>query len=307
MNESMYKYMDLGLIHFMAYPQTIKGEGPVLETLAEIANDDYFTLVEITWMKDPEVRQKAKDLLAHAGMSVAFGAQPSLLTQKLNLNAEDDTERKTAVDQIKACVDEAYFHEARGIAFLAGKDPGEAGRAKAKELLLDSVKQICKYSASKGDMPVLMETFDRLPFGKNALIGPTDEAVEFAKAVTAEYANFGLMLDLSHQPLLGETAAKMLKPAAKYLKHIHIGNCVMHDPNHPAYGDEHPRFGIPGGENGVDELAEFLKVLFEIGYLDGKTPKPVSFEVKPIAAHGETSQAVVANAKRTLNQAWARI
>jgi sugar phosphate isomerase/epimerase len=115
------------------------------------------------------------------------------------------------------------------------------------------------------------------------------------------------MLDLSHLPLLGETAKGMLTAGKPFLKHIHIGNCVMKDASHPAYGDEHPRFGIPGGENGVDELDEFLRVLLDIGYLDGKTPRPVSFEVKPIAAFGETTAAVVAGSKRTLNQAWAKI
>jgi len=303
MNESMYRYMDVGLIHFMAYPQTIKGEGPILETLAEIAADDYFTLVEVTWIKDPEIRQKAKDLLAHAGMSVAYGAQPALLTQKLNLNAEDPAERKTAIDQIVACVDEAYELNARGLAVLAGKDPGAEGRARAKELLVDSLKHICK----RRRMPIALETFDRVGYGKNALIGPTAEAVEIAEAVKAECPNFGLMLDLSHLPLLGETAKQCLTTAKDHLIHVHIGNCVMKDPDHPAYGDEHPRFGIPGGENGVPELVEWLRALFEIGYLDGKMPKPVSFEVKPILAQGETTAAVVANAKRTLNQAWARL
>ena len=32
MQESMYKFMKVGLIHFMAYPQVMRGEGPILET-----------------------------------------------------------------------------------------------------------------------------------------------------------------------------------------------------------------------------------------------------------------------------------
>ena len=36
MIESMHKYMKVGLIHFMAYPETAKGEGPILETLRKI-------------------------------------------------------------------------------------------------------------------------------------------------------------------------------------------------------------------------------------------------------------------------------
>lgn len=307
MKESIYKYADVGLIHFMAYPQTIKGEGPILETLAKICEDDYFTLVEITWIKDPEVRKAAKAMLQQAGMKYAFGAQPTLLTQKLNLNDPDDTGRARAVAQIKQSIDEAAEMEACGLAFLSGRDPGDADREKGLQLLYESVCEICDYARAKGDMPIALETFDQLDFGKNTILGPTRDAVAFAERVRSRCPNFGLMVDLSHQPLLGETAEQMLGTAKDVLAHVHIGNCVMKDPSHPAYGDEHPRFGIPGGENGVPELAEFLRTLLEIGYLDGKTVRPLSFEVKPIAAFGETSEIVIANAKRTLNKAWAMV
>jgi hypothetical protein len=74
---------------------------------------------------------------------------------------------------------------------------------------------------------------------------------------------------------------------------------------HPLYGDQHPRFGVPGGENDVPQVVEFLKELFAIAYL-GKGRRPVvAFEVKP--APGETSGAVIANAKRTLMAAWAKL
>lgn len=307
MNESMYRYMDVGLIHFMAYPQTIKGEGPVLETVREIAEDDYFTLIEITWIKDPAVREQVRDLLAQSGMKIAFGAQPALLTQKLSLNTTDEAERRRAVDQIKECIDEAYFMGARGLAVLAGRDPGEQARDAEKKLLVESLKELCQYSASKGKMPIVLETFDRLPFGKNAIIGPSIEAVEIAEKVKANCVNFGLMVDLSHLPLLSETATECIKTVKDHLVHVHIGNCAMRDPNHPAYGDEHPRFGIEGGENDVAELTEFLRALLEGGYLKAGEPKPVSFEVKPIVASGETSAAIVANAKRALNKAWALV
>ena len=308
MNESIYKYADVGLIHFMAYPQCIKGEGPILETLQKICEDDYFTLVEITWMKDPEVRKKAKRMLQQAGMNYAFGAQPTLLTQKLNLNDPDQTGRKKAIDQIKSAIDEAYEMECSGLAFLSGKDPGDDARDEGLQLLFDSVTDICEYAASQGEMPILMETFDQLGFGKNTILGPTRDAVAFAEAVQSCCDNFGLMLDLSHLPLLGETPWKMLYEARDVVEHVHIGNCVMRDPTHPAYGDEHPSFGCEGGENGVIEVAEFLTALFKIGYFsEDNGPMPLSFEVKPIAAFEESSELVIASAKRTLNQAWGMV
>lgn len=307
MNESIYKYADVGLIHFMAYPQCIKGEGPIIETLAKICEDDYFTLVEVTWIKDPKVRKAAAEMLKVSGMKVAFGAQPTLLTQKLNLNDPDEEGRKKAVAQIKAAIDEAAEIGSSGLAFLSGRDPGAADRAKGIELLFESVKEICEYAKTKANMPIALETFDQVEYGKNTILGPTKDSVAFAERVKSIYSNFGLMLDLSHLPLLGETVEQMLVPAKDVVAHVHIGNCVMRDASHPAYGDEHPRFGIEGGENDVEELAAFLAGLLKIGYLDGKTPKPLSFEVKPIGAWGETSEIVVANAKRALNKAWAKV
>ncbi len=40
MNESIRKYMMVGLIYFMAYPAVIKGEGPIEETFRKIAIEE---------------------------------------------------------------------------------------------------------------------------------------------------------------------------------------------------------------------------------------------------------------------------
>jgi hypothetical protein len=89
--------------------------------------------------------------------------------------------------------------------------------------------------------------------------------------------------------------------------HVHVGNCVKR-PGQPAYGDQHPRLGFPGGENDVDELVEFLQALFQVGYLPtnptGEWPW-VGFEVKPQA--GESPELILANTKRAWRQAWARL
>ena len=76
MQDSIYKFMKVGLVHCMAYPQVMKGEGPILETLQKIAEDDFFTAVEVSWIKDAKVREKAKKLLEVSHLAVAYGAQP---------------------------------------------------------------------------------------------------------------------------------------------------------------------------------------------------------------------------------------
>jgi len=303
MNESMRRYMKIGLIHFMAYPQTLKGEGPILETLKKIVVDDYFDVVEVTWMKDPEVRKQVQAMLDASHMTVAYGTQPRLLTQGLNINHLDDEERKKAIQTVKEGIDEACELGAVGCAFLSGKYE-ESTKEQAFKILIETTKELCAYAKSKGDLRIVHEVFD-CDVDKKSLIGPADLARRYAEAVTKECDNFGLMVDLSHIPLLRETPEQALVPIKDYLVHVHIGNCVLEDESLPGYGDKHPRFGFPGSENDVDEVVEFLKVLLDIGYLNDKNPNIVSFEVMPYG--DEDSEVVIASAKRTLNAAWARL
>ncbi len=304
MNESWKKYMKLGLVHFMAYPQVLKGEGPILETLEKTLCDDFFDVIEITTIKDSSVRQKARQMLASSGMTVAYGGQPVQLVNKLNLNSFEPAERGKALEVCKACVDEAYELGAVGVAFLSGPDPGPDRRKEATDILLDSLNQLCAHAADRGNIKVVVETFDQ-DIDKKALIGPNADAAALSARVRKSYQNFGLMLDLSHFPLQHETPRQALYAAKDHLVHAHMGNCMMRDPNLVGYGDQHPRFGIPGGENGVPQLAEYLRVLMEIGYLNEKTPQILSFEVKPLG--DENSGVVIANAKRTLREAWNQV
>lgn len=301
MIESIHKYVKIGLIHFMAYPSTIKGEGPIMETIRKIAIDDYFDAVEITWIKDAETRKQVKKMFDTSHLTVAYGAQPRLLTTGQNINDLDETKRQIAVANLKEGIDEAYEMGAVGLGFLSGKYI-EDKKEEAYQALIKSTKEICTYAKSKGNLKIAHEVFD-FDIDKCSLVGPVDLALRYSKEICAEFDNFGLMVDLSHLPIIHESARESLIPVKDYIIHAHMGNCMMKDKNDPAYGDAHPRFGYPGGENDVEELVEYLKVLMEIGYLDPNNRRILSFEVKPVG--DEDPDIVVTNAKRTLNLAWA--
>jgi sugar phosphate isomerase/epimerase len=301
MNVSWKKYMKVGIVHFMAFPPVLKGEGPILESLEKVLTDDFFDVIEITTIKDSGVREKARKMLASSKVTVTYGSQPVQLVNKLNLNSFDAAERSKALEMCKACVDEAYEMGAIGVAFLSGADPGQERRQQATDLLVDSLSQICAYAGSKGNIKVVVETFDR-DIDKKALIGPNAEGVSLSQRIRQKHSNFGLMLDLSHLPLQHETSEQALRIAKDHLVHAHMGNCVMRDKTHPAYGDNHPRFGVPGGENDVPQVVEYIRALMQIGYLNEKNPAILSFEVKPMA--DESSEIIIANAKRTLREAW---
>ena len=118
----------------------------------------------------------------------------------------------------------------------------------AYRALVASTLELCAYAKSKGDLKVALEVFD-FDVDKKSLIGPAALAKRYAEEIRAQCDNFGLMVDLSHIPLLHEKRSP--NPCCRFKDHIihaHMGNCVVKDPALPAYGDAHPRFGFPGGE-----------------------------------------------------------
>jgi sugar phosphate isomerase/epimerase len=301
----------VGLVLPAAYPETMTGGGAVLDALVRTAADDFFGAVELGAIADAGVRREARGILDASHLDVVFAAQPAILGERLNLNADDDGERQRAVEGCCRQIDQAYELGARMMMVMSGPDPGEAGaRERQYRLLGDSLKQLCNYAQERATeyiLAITLEPQDR-EIDKKRLAGPTREATAVIETVKAEYSNVGLTLDLSHQPLLGETISDMIVEGAEYLIHTHCGNCVVQDRNHPAYGDQHPYFGIPGGENDVEQLRLYLEALIYSGYFAKSVPTsmPVlSIEVKP--GPGQRPEVVVANGKRVLREAWARL
>jgi len=292
--------MKVGIVHFMAFPDISLGS-ELVDSIKRIAEDEFFGSIEITSIPNG-TKADIADLLEVSKLVVKYHAGPILLAENLDLNSSSPQQRELAISRIKPAVDEAYCLGARQLAVLSGPTCTVDKREKAKELLIDSLVQICGYAESKGSLGITLEVFDR-DIDKRRLIGSTEDGVQVAAAVRKHYPSFGLMVDLSHLPMLGESAEYALRKASDYLAHVHIGNCVIKDKSHPAYGDKHPRFGIAGGENDVAELRLFLRALLDIGYIGEGKQNVVAFEVKPL--RGEGSEVVIANAKRTLMEAWA--
>lgn len=298
MNESMYKYMDIGLILPMAYPnQKVRVE----EAVKKIATDSYFTAVEITQIPDERERENVKKILDCSHMRVTYGAHSIVLDNGLNPNSIDERERRECVAILKNALDEADQMGAEAFTFLSGRYE-ERQKEEGYRALIETSRELCEYANKLGSIKVLLEVFD-YNVDKSVLIGPADRAARFAEEITSEVDNFGLTVDLSHIPLIGESNEEALNPVKDYLTHAHLGNCVKADPGLPRYGDKHPWLGFPGGENDVEEVASFLRTLLDIGFLSTENPPIVNFEVKPSSE--EDPDVVVANSQRVLNQAWA--
>jgi sugar phosphate isomerase/epimerase len=283
MRELIHKYFLMGIIQWMSFPRT-----DMLESIREIACDDFFDAVEVCGFKDDETRVAAKKLLSQSHLKVCYGAQPRLLGSKLNPNDLDEEQRKGAEQSLLKAVDEAEYLGAKAIAFLAGKWVPET-KEQSYVQLLKTTRTVCGYAAD---------------IDKAALIGPAPLAARFAADMRTTHNNFGLLVDLSHFPITYETSKFVIHTLRPYITHFHLGNAVI-KPGCEAYGDQHPRFGFPNGANDVAELADYFQVLKDEGFYCTQDPFVLSLEVKP---RGDEDEGIVlANTKRVINRAWALV
>jgi sugar phosphate isomerase/epimerase len=304
--------LSLGVVHFMLYP-VLRDEGPIAESFEALALDEFLDVIEVRRSNQPGMHQRLRAIADTTGVSIGIGAQPPLLLGKLSLNNPDDAGRQAAIDEVKKSIDAAYDMGARICAALSGPVPSDPAQIEPQiDLLVDSCIQLCRYAESRADDAgylawLTLEQFDDA-IDKCSLIGPSDRTADFAARVSEEVANFGLTIDLSHIPLLGEDITDLVTTLKPWTVHVHVGNALMSDKADKAYGDKHPRFGYPGSENDWHDLKSFLEVLTYAGYFETDVPtgKPVvTFEVQPMG--DETPEQVWAQTKRQWLKAWAML
>jgi sugar phosphate isomerase/epimerase len=233
-------------------------------------------------------------------MTVTFACQPLQLQLGLDLNSADRQRRKQAADAILGCLDQAVELGATRLALMSGSNVLPADRPGALDCLIQELCNICRHARSRAGLPVVLEIFDH-DVDKKALVGSCATAATVARAVRREFPDFGLLHDLSHIYLCHEDPATHFPLIREYLTAMHMGNSVS-DRAHALFGDHHPLFGTLGSDCNVEELRDFIRVLFDIGYLrEGRRPV-LGFEVK--TPDDVSPQTAIANMKRTWQKAW---
>ncbi len=300
MKDPWQTYLQIGVVHPMLFPECLGGHGPVAQTLSEICHDPFFEAVDVTAVYDAREREECAALLRDSRMNVMFACQPVQLQQGLDLNAVDGAERKRAVQIVCDHFEQARQLGATRFAIMSGKNVPADERRAAVGRLIEELRGICRTARERAGLPVVLEIFDH-DVDKKALIGTCELAAQVAQEVRRDYADFGLLHDLSHVYLCREDPARHFPLIREYLAAMHAGNSVS-QLGHPQFGDTHPLFGIPGGDSDVPQLRNFLKVLFDIGYLRAGRRAVLGFEIR--TPPGVSPQTAVANIKRTFHRAW---
>lgn len=297
---SWTRFLQLGCVQYASYPGVASRE--LLEVVKRLAMDPMFEVIELTRISEPTRRQEIRRILDSAELTVVFSGGPVYLAERIELGALDGLVRMRSLEKAKRLVDEAIELGARFHLVASGPDPGPEARLAARSFLVDSLVELCAYASATSPLPLIvtLEPFDR-EVAHRALIGPTEEAVSVAQEVRKRIHNFALTLDLSHLIQLGEDPPASVRRAAGVIAHVHLGSCYLADSSHPAYGDQHVRFGFTGGAVGEAMVASFLQALYnhEV-FARGRVP--VSLEVKP--QPGEDPDVVLSAAKRSFLRAW---
>jgi hydroxypyruvate isomerase len=279
------------IVSAMAYPRIAQDKSAAAEDLPKVLNDPFFDSVEIPSIDESTWQALAKYVTAK---KTILSLQPNILANKLDMSSLDSSQRKQSTDRIKREIEAAANHGIGLACVCSGSDPGANKRADARNNLIESLVEVCEFAHNK-QVRIALETFDR-DFDKKLLIGPLDEAIEVVTRVKARCDNIGLMWDLSHAPMLGETP-KDLKRAAPFLEHIHVGCAKKND---GTYVDTHPVFYTKGAVNSERDVEMLLNMLLSVDYRG-----MIGFEVKPEA--DQTSEEIIAISKGVLMSAYQRI
>src|SRR5262249_33219529 len=160
MKDPWQPYLRLGIVHFMAFPECITGDGPQLETLSTICHDPFFDAVDVGPMNDPAQRRECAALLRDCQMAVTFACQPLQLGRSLDLNAQAPEERKRASEAILACIEQAMELGATRLALMSGRNVPAAERPAAIDCLVNELCRLCRAARDRAGLPIVLEIFD---------------------------------------------------------------------------------------------------------------------------------------------------
>ncbi|THF80302.1 sugar phosphate isomerase/epimerase family protein [Cohnella fermenti] len=292
----------LGINHHLLYPASLDSASAHGDSLAEALALPGFEVTDCYVPSSGEEAQtRAIARIAASGREPIYNC-PLMLGPDWGPHHPDVVVRERTRDEAKRHIDRAKSIGARKMVVASGDDPGPERREEEMALMIAYMIDLCAYAGA--GLCLMIEPFDR-SIGRNLLIGPTVEAVAVVEAVrSAGCENIGLLVDMGHIPLMGESFRHAVATAGRHIRHVHLGSCVMRDSRDPLYGDMHPPWGYPGGENDVAEAAEFLRCLIDAGYfeVEGEESPTLTLEMRPYPGMTERSSAELFI--RKLEQAW---
>ena len=245
------------------FPSSMEDAQHFLNSIKTLKNYDIYSIEFYYKGNDKKIIKEY--LISHDIKSIYLGAMAAK-QKNLNLSSLNKELREESVQEMKKCIDDAYFYGSYSILMNSGRHPDNGEDKIAYEYLKKSLEELLKYiniSAKDYKLNLTLEPGD-IKIDSFSLIGNTDLAIKLVREIREKYNNFSLTMDTSHLRQPNEKPLDSIKKAFPYCNHIHLANCIIKDKSHELYGDKHPEFGIEGGEISIEEIREILRTIKEI-------------------------------------------
>lgn len=291
------KYCKFGINHHLIFPGVLNDAKYHIESLSQLLEQAYFAVIDMSLPDDNNIRSQEVKILKESGKKVIYNFPLFCLGSDIfDVNSPEESVREKTLDEAKKHLMYAAEAGTDTVTFAAG---GFRSEVPLKEQIDNFIEYSVLFNeeAKKFGITALLEPFDR-SIGKNLILGTADECVAYIEALRQRGCeNIALMQDMGHIPLIGDSFDETLQKSKPYLKHIHLGNCVMRNSESVYYGDTHPPLGIEGGENNMPQLIDFTKALKEIGYIYNGSENTVTIEMQPYPGVSSLTSALVAAEK----------
>lgn len=265
-----------GINHMFLYPKSIVDQKVHTDTLKKLAASADLDALD-AWVWRGDASKEEIKILRDSGKMINYNIGDRFGEEISLPSSADVAQRERAYDLMMREIGYALEIGSKKIIFGSGPDVPE-DREGAKERFFEHIAKVMNQLPK--DVEFSFEPTDR-DIDKYFLFGPLDETVSFIKEMRQNVnPNIGLLLDMCHIPLVHESLDTAVAKGIEVLNHIHLGNCVISNPQNPYRGDKHPPFGYADSEYNEDDCLEFIRILQQAGYFD-KENTTISFEMRP--------------------------
>jgi sugar phosphate isomerase/epimerase len=272
-------YARLGAVHHMMYPGCVMDPDYHVRTLEALLGREDIETLDFCVPYGAERRQRLVEACRSSGKGDVAYALYFFPATKLWFSTPLPHEQAQIRLILRDTIQQAVALGAKYLVFAAGGPPYNAARHED----FDRFARFCRWLSGElkpHGIVALMEPSD-WEIDKGFLYGPTEACVRLIESLRPEVDNLALNVDLAHAPLMGEALTDAIRDSVPYLQRVHVGNCIMTDPEHELYGDMHPPIGMPGGEVDTAGVAEIFRCLLEVGYLSRESRGCVLLEARP--------------------------
>jgi sugar phosphate isomerase/epimerase len=284
----------------MIYPKSLMDPDYHVRTLEALAAREDIETLDCCLPYGAEHQQRLVEAIRSSGKSDVAYALHLFPARKLWPSTRVPHEQAQIRILIHDMVEQAAAIGATGLVFASGGPPHGSASQEDFAGFADFCRWLSQELKPHG-ITAMLEPADA-EIDKRFLYGPTASCVKLIESLKPDVDNLTLLVDLAHAPLLGESARQAIVGSLPYLGRVHVGNCVLKDPQHPLYGDRHPPIGAPGGEIDTPQIVEILRCLLEVGYLSKKQRGCLLIEMLPWP--GMSPEETIVEQVGRLHEAW---